>query len=78
MVQLQQLKKKRNGQMSRKVIIIHNESTKTADNSAVFLLDKGRIIRKAEGVCPGATSIRRDGEKVGLNLHDGLAYDSSP
>ena len=52
--------------------------TKTADNSAVFLLDKGRLIRKAEGVCPGATSIRRDGEKVGLNLLDGLAYDSSP
>ena len=35
-------------------------------------------MRKAEGACPGATSIRRGGEKVDLYLLDELDYDSSP
>ena len=39
---------------------------------------EARQIRKAEGACPGATSIRRAGEKVVLYLLDGLAYDLEP
>jgi hypothetical protein len=34
--------------------------------------------QKAEAPCPGATGIRRAGEKVAFYLLDGLAYDPEP